>query len=83
MTTLTKAGRKSISSADFAGPDRTFPVEDRAHAEAAILDAPEAEAHGSITAAERALIDKKAHAKLDKHPTRVAIRKASQVVHSR
>lgn len=83
MGKLTAAGRKSIPSEDFAGPGRSFPVEDKGHAEAALEDAPIAEEHGSITASERDLIDRKAHAKLDKHPTRIAIRKAGEAVRGR
>jgi len=40
MAKLTKAARARIPAKDFAGPGRTFPIEDRAHAKAAILDAP-------------------------------------------
>lgn len=83
MSRLTPAGRKSIPTDEFAGPDRSFPVEDRDHAEAAIEDAPKAEAAGSITPEERAVVDRKAEAKLDKHPTRVAIRKATAAVRGR
>lgn len=67
MKLSTKA-RSALPDEDFAGPDRTYPIEDRAHAEAAILDA-----HGP----EADVIRKRAEAKLDKHPTRIAIRKAS------
>jgi len=73
MAKLTAAGRKSIPTDEFAGPDRTYPIEDADHAEAAILDA-----HGPDAAS----IKRKAEAKLDKHPTRVAIRRASDRVHS-
>ena len=83
MTRLTADARKKIPTDEFAGPGRSFPIEDKSHAEAAIHDAPIAEEHGSITAAERETIDKRAKAKLDKHPTRVAIRKASQIVEGR
>jgi hypothetical protein len=80
MSKLTAAARKSIPTKEFAGPDRSFPIPDDSHAEAAIEDAPRAEAAGSITADERDAIDAKAESKLDKHPTRVAIRKASNKV---
>lgn len=71
MAKLTSAERKKIPDDEFAGPDRTYPIEDKDHADAAILDAhgPDAES-----------IKRKAEAKLDKHPTRVAIRKASSRV---
>lgn len=83
MAKLTPAGRKSIPSDEFAGPDRSFPVEDDSHAQAALLDAPAAEAAGSITPGQEASVDRKARAKLDKHPTRIAIRRASAAVASR
>lgn len=74
MAKLSKKARDDIPDDEFAGPDRTYPIEDRAHQEAAILDA-----HGPD--AER--IKRKAEAKLDKHPTRVAIRNASASVAGR
>jgi hypothetical protein len=83
MSKLSASSRKSLSGKEFAGPDRSFPIEDADHAKAAILDAPAAERAGSITAAERETIDRKAEAKLDKHPTRIAIRKASEKVRAR
>ena len=64
MAKLTKPARAKIKSKDFAGPGRSFPVEDKAHARAAILDAPLAVRSGSITPAEKAAIDAKARAKL-------------------
>lgn len=71
MTKLTASKRADIPADEFAGPDRSYPIEDKAHAEAAILDA-----HGP----DAALIKRRAEAKLDKHPTRIAIRKASERV---
>jgi hypothetical protein len=38
MAKLTKGERKALPAKDFAGPGRTFPVENRAHAKAAIMD---------------------------------------------
>ena len=37
MAKLTKAARSAIPTSKFAGPDRSFPIEDKAHARAAIL----------------------------------------------
>lgn len=71
MAKLTSKARAAIPADEFAGPDRSYPIEDRAHQEAAILDA-----HGPDAAS----IKRKAEAKLDKHPTRVAIRNASNRV---
>ena len=74
MAKLSAAERKKIPDSEFAGPDRTYPIEDKDHAEAAILDA-----HGP----DAEVIKRKAEAKLDKHPTRVAIRRASASIGSR
>ena len=38
MAKLTKAARSAIPTSKFAGPDRSFPIEDKAHARAAILE---------------------------------------------
>lgn len=32
MARLTAAARRSIPTKDFAGPDRSYPIEDRSHA---------------------------------------------------
>ncbi len=32
MATLTTKGRKALPSSKFAGPDRSFPVQDKSHA---------------------------------------------------
>jgi len=80
MSKLTASERKKIPGKEFAGPDRSFPIEDRSHAEAAIKDAPKSEHAGNISHSEEEAIVRKARAKLDKHPTRIAIRKASEAV---
>ncbi len=66
MGDLSKHMRSAIPTRDFAGPDRSFPVENKAHARAAELDAPKAEKKGTITAEERKHIDEKAKKELDK-----------------
>ena len=38
MAKLSKGARASLPSSKFAGPGRTFPVENKAHAEAALMD---------------------------------------------
>jgi hypothetical protein len=38
MAVLDKKERAAIPTKKFAGPNRSFPVNDKAHAEAAILD---------------------------------------------
>jgi len=53
MARLTAAQRKALPDSDFAGPNRTFPVEDKAHAVAAQMlkgNAPPS-ARGKIQAA--------------------------------
>lgn len=36
MAKLTSKQRKALPSSDFAGPDRSFPIEDKGHARAAL-----------------------------------------------
>lgn len=38
MATLTRKARKALPAKDFAGPNRTFPIPDKKHARAAIMD---------------------------------------------
>lgn len=38
MAKLTKGARRALPAKDFAGPGRSFPIEDRKHAKAAIMD---------------------------------------------
>jgi len=38
MAKMSKGKRDSLPSSSFAGPGRSFPVNDRAHAKAAIMD---------------------------------------------
>jgi hypothetical protein len=40
MAKLTEKGRKALPSRDFAGPGRSFPIENKAHARAALQDLP-------------------------------------------
>ena len=80
---ITLHGALLFAAIGSVGERRSGHGFDRSHAEAAIRDAPHALHAGSITKAEEEEIDRKAEAKLDKHPTRIAIRKASQKVHAR
>lgn len=64
MAKLTARKRRAIPTDKFAGPDRTFPIEDKGHAQAAIRDVGIAKAHGSINAAQARAIKAKAEAKL-------------------
>jgi hypothetical protein len=55
MAKLTAATRKKIPGKDFAGPDRSYPIEDKSHARNAL-----ARASGKPIAAE---VREKVHAK--------------------
>jgi hypothetical protein len=61
MSRLTAKDRKKLSSKTFAGPHRSFPIPDKAHARAALQDLPKAkdltlkEAQRIHAAAERKL----------------------------
>ena len=61
MGILSASMRAKIPAAKFAGPGRSFPVNDKAHAKAAILDS------GSAPASERAGIKAKAEKVLKEH----------------
>lgn len=60
MTVLTKKARSHIPASKFAGPGRSYPVEDKNHARAAIVDAAVAEKKGHISPAEEKHIDRMA-----------------------
>lgn len=60
MGKLTAADRKNMSSSEFLGPDKSFPVPDKSHAIAAERDVGRAVAAGSISAAEGAKIKSEA-----------------------
>ena len=66
MVTLSKGARKALPKKDFAGPGRSYPVENRKHAEAAVLDAGVAHKKGRMSKTEEKRIDKKADAVLKK-----------------
>ena len=60
MTRLTTAERKKLPAKDFAGPGRTYPIEDKGHARAAKGRAAE-----FASPALKARIDARADKKLD------------------
>lgn len=66
MAKLTAKARLKIPSKDFAGPGRSFPIEDKAHARAAIRLAPRALHAGHISKAVEEHIIGKARRKLGK-----------------
>jgi hypothetical protein len=65
---LNKAARAKIPPKEFAGPGRSYPIEDKAHAKAALMDAKFA------PPSERAGIKAKAERKLNGSPHHVQYR---------
>lgn len=63
---LTSKERGQIPTSSFAGPKRSFPVEDAKHARLAISGASRSENVGNISAEEAAKIKAKARAVLKK-----------------
>ena len=66
MAKLTTKKRAALPANVFAGPGRSYPIEDKNHARAAIVDASRAENAGRLSAAEAARIQAKAEKKLKK-----------------
>ena len=64
MAKLTSAARKKLPSKDFAGPGRSFPVNDKAHATAALRLVGRAVKAGHITPAQADAIKAMAKNKL-------------------
>jgi hypothetical protein len=63
MAKLTTKARKGLSSSSFAGPGRSFPIEDKNHARAALIDVGRAK---GLSSSQKATIKAKARAKLGK-----------------
>jgi hypothetical protein len=64
MAKLTSAERSRLPAKDFAGPHRSFPLENRAHDLAAIIDVPKAVKAGHLSREEGARITAEAKRKL-------------------
>lgn len=64
MARLSTAARKALPAKDFAGPHRTFPDEDKVHAEKALQLAPRSEKAGNISKGTEQRIEAKARTKL-------------------
>jgi hypothetical protein len=75
MARLTTKQRAALPDKDFAGPGRSYPVEDRAHAAAAKSRAAE-----FASPALKAKVDAKADRKLGQKPDRNADRAADRTV---
>lgn len=67
MTALTAATRNALPASSFAGPARSFPIENPDHAMAALRLVGRAQAAGHITSEQAAHIRNKAHAMLAAH----------------
>lgn len=64
MSKLSTKGREKLPQKDFAGPDRSYPVEDKAHARNAKARAAQAVKAGRMSGSEEKKIDAKADKKL-------------------
>lgn len=60
MARLTPDARKALPKREFAGPGRTYPVPDRKHARAALMDSGIAARKGRISTATKNRIQAKA-----------------------
>ncbi|MBZ5607257.1 MAG: hypothetical protein LAP38_03295 [Acidobacteriia bacterium] len=66
MAKLTPKARKALPASDFAGPNRSYPVQDKSHAKLAKSGASRAEHVGNISKATEKAIDRKADKVLSK-----------------
>lgn len=60
MSKLTTKARKALPKSDFAGPDRSYPVNDKSHARNAKARASQAVNAGRMSKSQEAKIDRKA-----------------------
>jgi hypothetical protein len=65
MATLSTKARNKLPKSDFAGPDRSYPVNNKSHARNAKARASEMENKGILSASSKAKIDAKADRVLD------------------
>lgn len=66
MAKLTAAKRKKLPASAFAGPDKSYPVNDKAHAANAKARATQMEEAGKLSPSSKAKIDAKANKVLKK-----------------
>lgn len=64
MAKLTTKARKKLPAKDFAGPGRSYPVNDKSHAANAKARASQAVNSGRMSKSQEARIDRKANAVL-------------------
>lgn len=72
MAKLTASDRKQIPSSQFAGPGRSFPINDPTHARMAISGATRSENAGNISQSTAENIKAKARTKLRNNPKKLA-----------
>lgn len=70
MAKLNAAARKRLPASDFAGPDRSYPVPDKAHAANAKARASQAVNAGRMSPGTESKIDAKADRVMGKKPMR-------------
>jgi hypothetical protein len=75
MARMSTRQRKNLKSSQFAGPGRSFPINDRSHARAAISGATRSYRAGNISKATEKRIQSRARAKLRGRSTRKSSRK--------
>lgn len=68
MARLSARRRKSMPASEFAGPGRSFPVNDAEHARKALQLLPRSEKAGNISPGAAAKVRARAHAKLGSEP---------------
>lgn len=66
MAKLSTKQRKALPASKFAGPGRSYPIEDKSHARNAKARASEMEHKGKLSKSEEERIDRKADAVLHK-----------------
>ncbi len=66
MAKLTSSKRNSLPASTFAGPDRSYPVPDKSHAQNALARASQQVKAGNLSPSAAAKIRAKANAKLGK-----------------
>ena len=70
MAKLTTKARKEMPKKDFAGPGKSFPIEDKKHARLAISGATRSERAGNISKGTENKIKGEARAKIGKGKSR-------------
>lgn len=69
MAPLTSKARNALPTKDFAGPDRSYPIENASHARNALARASEELRKGNLSQGDYQRIVQRAHAFLGRDPT--------------